>query len=106
MVKNYEKIYTFQENYNKFNLQRFVTKFVVKNASEVPEETLLQAIQEIIDESIRLSETRGIMGKVYKIALVLNGSGLETPIVIPLRSLEFNTAEFVLAEIDLLEVCI
>ena len=28
---------------------------------------------------------------------------IKTPIVVPLRSLEFNTAEFVLAEINLLE---
>ena len=35
---------------------------------------------------------------------MLNGFGLETPLVLPLRELEFNTPDLILNEIDLLEV--
>ena len=119
----YEKIYVRKETYPNFYMNRFISKFVLKNTSSLPEEALRKAFQTLIDEAISKSEeearNRGIfgtyiffrffkkrvfVGKVYKINIVLNGFGLETPLVLPLRELEFNTPDLILNEIDLLEV--
>lgn len=70
-MSNYEKIYIQRESYPHFYLDRFISKFVLTNASSLPEEDLRQAFQELINEAITKSEEeaklKGILGKVYKI---------------------------------------
>ena len=66
----YEKIYVRKETYPNFYMDRFISKFVLKNTSSLPEEALCKAFQALIDDAISKSEeearNRGIFG-IYSI---------------------------------------
>ena len=47
----YEKIYVRKETYPNFYMDRFISKFVLKNASSLPEEALHKAFRALIDEA-------------------------------------------------------
>ena len=66
----YEEIYARKESYPNFYMDRFISKFVLKNASSLPEEALRKAFRALIDEAVSQSEeearNRGIFG-IYSI---------------------------------------
>ena len=66
----YEKIYVRKETYPNFYMDRFISKFVLKNASSLPEEALHKAFRTLINEAVSKSEeearNRGISG-IYSI---------------------------------------
>ena len=66
----YEKIYSRKETYPNFYMDRFISKFVLKNASSLPEEALRKTFRALIDDAVSKSEeetrNRGISG-IYSI---------------------------------------
>jgi hypothetical protein len=92
------------ENYNrKFGTNQFITKFIIRNASDMPEEQLKEYIGHIIEKAYEMSEQEsGIIPN--KFAILFSSPILDQPISIPFRTREFFTIEMILNEIDMLEV--
>ena len=61
-------------------------------------------LKEAVQRSEKESKERGKNAKVFKYGILLDGFGLETPLVIPLRKPTPNMAEWLMGEIDILEV--
>jgi hypothetical protein len=94
------------ENSNKqFGTKQFITKFIIRNASDMPEESLKDYIGQIIDRAYEMTEASvGITPN--KFAILFSSPALDQPISIPFRPKEFFTTEMILNEIDMLEVTI
>jgi hypothetical protein len=92
------------ENLNKtFKTNQFITKFVIRNASDMPEEQLKYYISKIIDKAYEMTEKEtGIIPN--KFAILFNSPTLIDPISIPFRQRDYFTAEMIMNEIDMLEV--
>ncbi|KAL3087021.1 hypothetical protein niasHS_005260 [Heterodera schachtii] len=83
----------------RFSLSRHVTEFVLNASAEEPEETLRSTFEMLIRQAV--DNTQKQSGRpVAKIGMSLHGRGLYEPIVLPLRPLEQNTCDVLMAELD------
>ncbi|KAL3099811.1 hypothetical protein niasHT_028589 [Heterodera trifolii] len=83
----------------RFSLSRHITEFVLNASVEEPEETLRSAFEMLIRQAV--DNTQKQSGRpVAKIGISLHGRGLYEPIVLPLRPLEQNTCDVLMAELD------
>lgn len=99
---NVEEIDYYHSTFKKFLLDQHVSRFVLRNIGSYPEEELLNILQVIVDRAYTNTRAEGRSPKQF--GMLIFGEGLETPISIPARSLEQNSIEIILNEIDMLEM--
>jgi hypothetical protein len=83
-------------------MDQHVSKFVLKNSGEYPEEELMDVFERIIDRAFVNTKKGGRSPKMF--GMLLFGQGLESPICIPARTREQNQVEVIMNEIDALEI--
>ena len=99
---DYQEIKHYDRHIKKFHTDQHITKFILRNMHEYPEYRFMEILENLIDRAYENSKKKGENPIMFQ--MILDGTGLETPIVIPLRSREQNSVELILNEIDMLEV--
>ena len=94
----YEEIEHYVNPIRKFFVDQHITQFVIRNAIDDPEEELTQIIDRLIERAYsHVSRKRQRETQLF--SMLINGEGLDTPIVIPARKRQQNTAEMIMNEV-------
>lgn len=102
LIDHLEEIEYYHSKIKKFYMDQHVSKFVLRNSGEYPEEELAATFERIIDRAYYNTMREGRSPKMF--GLLLFGHGLESPICIPTRTREQNRVEVIMNEIDVLEI--
>ena len=94
----YEEIDHYVNPIRKFFIDQHITQFVIHNAIDDPEDELVQIIESLIERAYS-HVRRGRQRETQLFSMLINGEGLETPIVISARKRQQNTAEMIINEV-------
>ena len=93
----YEELDHYVNSVKKFYLDQHITHFVLHNAIDRPEEEMMNVLETLIERAY--SHIRRDKRDAQLFSMILNGDGLETPIVIPARTREQNNVEMIMNEV-------
>lgn len=102
LIDHLEEIEYYHSRIKKFYMDQHVSKFVLHNSGEYPEDELAATFERMIDRAYNNTIREGRTPKMF--GLFLFGYGLESPICIPSRTREQNRIEVIMNEIDALEI--
>lgn len=99
---DYNEISHYNRQLKNFHTDQYITKFILRNMNEYPEHRFMEILEGLIEKAYKNSRENCQEPAIFQ--MILDGTGLETPISIPAGSREQNSVEMILNEIDKLEV--
>jgi hypothetical protein len=94
----YEEIDSYANEYSYFYVDEWVSKFIIKDVSDYPEEDFKAMMDKIIDKAFENGTKDGREPKMF--GFLLFSSAIDNPINLPARTREELTSDLILNQID------